>query len=103
MPIMTAVFFFFFFQMRMPKGPTVPKPFNLSTGSKRKLEDTSSEYVSLAQQVEAFQKRTPSRYHLRSRKSDEGKQTYTCTARKLHRDSLLTLLGKQSICCRPCC
>ncbi|XP_024997926.2 targeting protein for Xklp2 isoform X2 [Gallus gallus] len=58
--------------MRMPKGPTVPKPFNLSTGSKRKLEDTSSEYVSLAQQVEAFQKRTPSRYHLRSRKSDEG-------------------------------
>ncbi|XP_021272857.1 targeting protein for Xklp2 isoform X5 [Numida meleagris] len=58
--------------MRMPKGPTVPKPFNLSTGSKRKLEETSSEYVSLAQQVEAFQKRTPSRYHLRSRKSDEG-------------------------------
>ncbi|XP_065610419.1 targeting protein for Xklp2 isoform X1 [Cyrtonyx montezumae] len=58
--------------MRMPKGPTVPKPFNLSTGNKRKLEDTSSEYVSLAQQVEAFQKRTPSRYHLRSRKSDEG-------------------------------
>ncbi|XP_048818801.1 targeting protein for Xklp2 [Lagopus muta] len=58
--------------LRMPKGPTVPKPFNLSTGSKRKLEDTSTEYVSLAQQVEAFQKRTPSRYHLRSRKSDEG-------------------------------
>ncbi|NXJ10541.1 TPX2B protein, partial [Odontophorus gujanensis] len=58
--------------MRMPKGPTVPKPFNLSTGNKRKLEDTSSEYVSLAQQVEAFQKRTPSRYHLRSRRSDEG-------------------------------
>ncbi|XP_015737356.1 targeting protein for Xklp2 isoform X2 [Coturnix japonica] len=58
--------------VRMPKGPTVPKPFNLSTGSKRKLEDTSSEYVSLAEQVEAFQKRTPSRYHLRSRKSEEG-------------------------------
>ncbi|NXF40021.1 TPX2B protein, partial [Nyctibius bracteatus] len=57
---------------RMPKGRTVPKPFNLSQGNKRKLEETTSEYVSLAEQVEAFQKRTPSRYHLRSRKSDEG-------------------------------
>ncbi|KAM7091076.1 targeting protein for Xklp2 isoform 3-T5 [Ciconia maguari] len=57
---------------RMPKGCTVPKPFNLSQGSKRKLEETTSEYVSLAEQVEAFQKRTPSRYHLRSRKSNEG-------------------------------
>ncbi|NWH82956.1 TPX2B protein, partial [Piaya cayana] len=57
---------------RMPKGPTIPKPFNLSQGNKRKLEETASEYVSLAEQVEAFQKRTPSRYHLRSRKSDEG-------------------------------
>ncbi|NXX98136.1 TPX2 protein, partial [Centropus bengalensis] len=57
---------------RMPKGPTVPKPFNLSQGNKRKLEETASEYVSLAEQVEAFQKRTPSRYHLRSRKSEEG-------------------------------
>ncbi|XP_055578581.1 targeting protein for Xklp2 isoform X8 [Falco cherrug] len=58
--------------VQMPKGPTVPKPFNLSQGNKRKLEETTSEYVSLAEQVEAFQKRTPSRYHLRSRKSDEG-------------------------------
>ncbi|NXP56114.1 TPX2B protein, partial [Heliornis fulica] len=57
---------------RLPKGPTIPKPFNLSQGNKRKLEETTSEYVSLAEQVEAFQKRTPSRYHLRSRKSDEG-------------------------------
>ncbi|NWS70978.1 TPX2B protein, partial [Crotophaga sulcirostris] len=57
---------------RIPKGPTVPKPFNLSQGNKRKHEETTSEYVSLAEQVEAFQKRTPSRYHLRSRKSDEG-------------------------------
>ncbi|XP_051489326.1 targeting protein for Xklp2 isoform X2 [Apus apus] len=57
---------------RLPKGPTVPQPFNLSQGNKRKLEETASEYVSLAEQVEAFQKRTPSRYHLRSRKSDEG-------------------------------
>ncbi|NXG48891.1 TPX2B protein, partial [Psilopogon haemacephalus] len=57
---------------RLPKGPTVPKPFNLSQGSKRKLEEATSEYMSLAQQVEAFQKRTPSRYHLRSRKSEEA-------------------------------
>lgn len=56
----------------MPKGPTVPKPFNLSQGNKRKLEETTKEYVSFAEQVEAFQKRTPPRYHLRSRKSDEG-------------------------------
>ncbi|NXA03585.1 TPX2 protein, partial [Sapayoa aenigma] len=58
--------------MRMPKGCTVPKPFNLSQGNKRKFEETASEYVSFAEQVEAFQKRTPSRYHLRSRKSEEG-------------------------------
>ncbi|TRZ20818.1 hypothetical protein HGM15179_006296 [Zosterops borbonicus] len=58
--------------VRMPKGPTVPKPFNLSQGNKRKLEETTKEYVSFAEQVEAFQKRTPPRYHLRSRKSDEG-------------------------------
>uniref|UniRef100_A0A663NCL2 TPX2 microtubule nucleation factor n=1 Tax=Athene cunicularia TaxID=194338 RepID=A0A663NCL2_ATHCN len=57
--------------VRLPKGPTVPKPFNLSQGNKRKLEETTSDYVSLAEQVEAFQKRTPSRYHLRSRKSEE--------------------------------
>ncbi|NWW05632.1 TPX2B protein, partial [Oreocharis arfaki] len=57
---------------RMPKGPTVPKPFNLSQGNKRKLEEATTEYVSFAEQVEAFQKRTPPRYHLRSRKSEEG-------------------------------
>ncbi|XP_009091287.2 targeting protein for Xklp2 isoform X1 [Serinus canaria] len=58
--------------VRMPKGHTVPKPFNLSQGSKRKLEEATTEYVSFAEQVEAFQKRTPPRYHLRSRKSEEG-------------------------------
>ncbi|NWS15864.1 TPX2B protein, partial [Pachyramphus minor] len=60
--------------MRVPKGPTVPKPFNLSQGNKRKLEESTSEYVSFAEQVEAFQKRTPSRYHLRSRKPEEEGQ-----------------------------
>ncbi|NXU66928.1 TPX2B protein, partial [Horornis vulcanius] len=58
--------------VRMPKRPTVPKPFNLSQGNKRKLEEATTEYVSFAEQVEAFQKRTPPRYHLRSRKSEEG-------------------------------
>ena len=58
----------------MAKGPTIPKPFNLSQGNKRKLEEAASEYISLAQQVENFQKRTPPRYHLRSRKEDEGKE-----------------------------
>uniref|UniRef100_A0A8C3QT82 TPX2 microtubule nucleation factor n=1 Tax=Cyanoderma ruficeps TaxID=181631 RepID=A0A8C3QT82_9PASS len=58
--------------VRMPKGPTVPKPFNLSQGNKRKLEEATTDYVSFAEQVEAFQKRTPPRYHLRSRKSEEG-------------------------------
>ncbi|XP_042321815.1 targeting protein for Xklp2 isoform X2 [Sceloporus undulatus] len=57
---------------RVAKGPTIPKPFNLSQGNKRKLEENPAEYVSLAQQVENFQKRTPPRYHLRSRKDDEG-------------------------------
>ncbi|NWS35563.1 TPX2B protein, partial [Polioptila caerulea] len=58
--------------VRVPKRPTVPKPFNLSQGNKRKLEEATTEYVSFAEQVEAFQKRTPPRYHLRSRKSEEG-------------------------------
>ncbi|XP_007903342.2 targeting protein for Xklp2 isoform X1 [Callorhinchus milii] len=54
--------------MRALKGSTVPKPFNLSCGSKRKHTDMESKaYVSVAQQVEEFQRRTPSRYHLRSK------------------------------------
>ncbi|KAH0619312.1 hypothetical protein JD844_019299 [Phrynosoma platyrhinos] len=57
---------------RVAKGPTIPKPFNLSQGNKRKLDENPAEYVSMAQQVENFQKRTPPRYHLRSRKDDEG-------------------------------
>ncbi|XP_065547792.1 targeting protein for Xklp2 isoform X2 [Lathamus discolor] len=57
---------------RILRGPTIAKPFNLSQGNKRKLEENTSEYVSLAEQVEAFQKTIPPRYHLRSRKSDEG-------------------------------
>ncbi|XP_070766579.1 targeting protein for Xklp2 [Enoplosus armatus] len=52
------------------KGATVPKPFNLSTGNKRKMDEPSA-YVPMAQQIERFEKRTPDRYHLRSRKSQE--------------------------------
>ncbi|XP_061486811.1 targeting protein for Xklp2 isoform X2 [Rhineura floridana] len=57
---------------RVAKGPTIPKPFNLSQGNKRKIEEVSSEYMSLAQMVQNFQRRTPPRYHLRSRKAEEG-------------------------------
>ncbi|XP_072487734.1 targeting protein for Xklp2 isoform X2 [Notamacropus eugenii] len=57
---------------RVGKGPTIAKPFNLSKGKKRPFEETTSTYVPLAQQIEAFHKRTPSRYHLRSKKDDEG-------------------------------
>ncbi|XP_005943517.1 targeting protein for Xklp2 isoform X1 [Haplochromis burtoni] len=52
------------------KGATVPKPFNLSTGNKRKAEEASA-YVPMAQQIEQFQKRTPTRYHMHSRRSQE--------------------------------
>ncbi|XP_054465403.1 targeting protein for Xklp2 [Anoplopoma fimbria] len=52
------------------RGATVPKPFNLSTGNKREVEELAA-YVPLAQQVEQYQKRTPDRYHLRSRRSQE--------------------------------
>ncbi|KFV05313.1 Targeting protein for Xklp2-B, partial [Pterocles gutturalis] len=81
--------------VRMPKGPTVPKPFNLSQGNKRKHEESTSEYVSLAEQVEAFQKRTPSRYHLRSRKSDEGPVPAKQVKARLTNPKTPVLLTKQ--------
>lgn len=58
------------FQAKARKGATVPKPFNLSTGNKRKAEEASA-YVPMAQQIEQFQKRTPTRYHMHSRRSQE--------------------------------
>ncbi|XP_069035630.1 targeting protein for Xklp2 isoform X2 [Lepisosteus oculatus] len=54
---------------KVSKGHTIPKPFNLSSGTKRKFEETA--YVPMAQQIEQFQKRTPARYHLRSRQKEE--------------------------------
>lgn len=55
---------------RVSRGCTIIKPFNLSHGKKRALDETASTYVPLAQQIEAFHKRTPNRYHLRSKKED---------------------------------
>ncbi|KAM3833934.1 targeting protein for Xklp2-B-like [Diretmus argenteus] len=55
---------------KAPKGATVPKPFNLSVGSKRKA-DQPADYVPMAQQIQQLQRRTPARYHLRSRRSQE--------------------------------
>uniref|UniRef100_A0A2K5K387 TPX2 microtubule nucleation factor n=1 Tax=Colobus angolensis palliatus TaxID=336983 RepID=A0A2K5K387_COLAP len=55
---------------RVTKGCTIVKPFNLSQGKKRTYGETVSTYVPLAQQVEDFHKRTPNRYHLRSKKDD---------------------------------
>jgi len=50
----------------------VPKPFNLSAGSKRKAEDAAAAaYVPIAEQIAQFHKRTPDRYHLRSRQAQE--------------------------------
>lgn len=62
----------------------MPKPFNLSTSSKRKVDEPPA-YVSMAQQIERYQKQTPDRYHLRSRKSQErGEQeTVQSSYRKL--------------------
>ncbi|XP_011619069.1 targeting protein for Xklp2 [Takifugu rubripes] len=67
----------FVLQLRKPttstkttRGATVPKPFNLSRGTKRKVDETST-YVPMAQLIEQFERRTPERYHLRSRKNQD--------------------------------
>ncbi|XP_048879686.1 targeting protein for Xklp2 isoform X2 [Brienomyrus brachyistius] len=52
------------------RGTTVPKPFNLSAGTKRKFEEAKP-FVPMAQMIEQFQTQTPPRYHLRSRQRDE--------------------------------
>lgn len=57
----------------MTKGCTIVKPFNLSQGKKRTFDETACPYVPIAQQVEAFYKQTPNRYHLRSKKDDISK------------------------------
>lgn len=56
----------------------MPKPFNLSRGTKRKAEETST-FVPMAQLIQQFQNRTPERYHLRSRK-DQDKGSRLCVS-----------------------
>ncbi|XP_069507097.1 targeting protein for Xklp2-B-like isoform X2 [Ambystoma mexicanum] len=63
---------------RLPKGGrTIPKPFKLSKGNKRKHEEDAEpcKFVSTTEQVEAFFKRTPCRYHLRSRLQQNAGQS----------------------------
>ncbi|XP_036040993.1 targeting protein for Xklp2 [Onychomys torridus] len=55
---------------RVTKGCTIVKPFNLSKGKKRTFDEATSQYVPIAQQVEAFHRRTPTRYHLRNKKDE---------------------------------
>ncbi|XP_078507893.1 targeting protein for Xklp2-A-like [Lissotriton helveticus] len=54
---------------RLPKGGcTIPKPFKLSKQNKRKpAEDGPGKFVSMAEQVAAFLKDTPPRFHSLSR------------------------------------
>ncbi|XP_075756979.1 targeting protein for Xklp2 isoform X2 [Pelodiscus sinensis] len=84
---------------RVAKGPTIPKPFHLSQGNKRKFEETVSEYVPLAQQIVNFQKRTPSRYHLRSRRTDESPCPVKSLKSKLTQPKTPLLQTNQR--CRP--
>uniref|UniRef100_A0A2K5K324 TPX2 microtubule nucleation factor n=1 Tax=Colobus angolensis palliatus TaxID=336983 RepID=A0A2K5K324_COLAP len=71
---------------RVTKGCTIVKPFNLSQGKKRTYGETVSTYVPLAQQVEDFHKRTPNRYHLRSKKDDINLLPSKSSVTKICRD-----------------
>lgn len=71
---------------RVIRGCTIIKPFNLSQGKKRTFDETASTYVPLAQQVEAFHKRTPNRYHLRSKKDEIALLPSKSTVAKISRD-----------------
>lgn len=79
-----------FSQTKTVRGATVPKPFNLSRCTKRRTEETSS-FVPMAQLIEQFQKRTPERYHLRSRK-EQVKGTLLPSLFSSSRRVTLTLL-----------
>ncbi|KAM5177353.1 targeting protein for Xklp2 isoform 3-T6 [Callospermophilus lateralis] len=74
------------------KGCTITKPFNLSQGKKRTFDEAASTYVPLAQQVEAFHKRTPNRYHLRSKKEDFNVLPSKSSVTKMSRDPQTPLL-----------
>ncbi|KAG8447264.1 hypothetical protein GDO86_014652 [Hymenochirus boettgeri] len=78
-------------------GHTIPEPFNLSKGSKRKHEEANaSEFISTAEQVLSFHKRTPSRYHLRSRQKEmEGPSPVKMAKPKLTNPKTPMLQTKQ--------
>jgi len=79
-----------------PKGTTIPKPFNLSAGVKRKHSGSAAAYVPMAQQIEQYQKRTPTRYHLRSRQSqDRGPSPVKTTRPKVTNPMTPQLMTRQ--------
>lgn len=89
---------------RIPKGGhTIPRPFNL-TGAKRKHEETTSDYVSTAEQILAFSRKTPERFHLRSRQKEmEGPSPVKNVKLKLtqpHTPLLQTKLRHRPVACK---
>ncbi|XP_029417632.1 targeting protein for Xklp2 isoform X2 [Nannospalax galili] len=85
---------------RMTKGCTIIKPFNLTKGKKRTFDESASTYVSLAEQVEAFHKRTPNRYHLRNKKDDNSLLPSRSSVTKISRDPQTPVL-KTKLRARP--
>ncbi|KAM8775985.1 targeting protein for Xklp2 isoform 1-T3 [Rhynchonycteris naso] len=74
------------------KGCTIIKPFNLSQGRKRTFDEAACSYTPIAQQVEAFYKRTPNRYHLRSKRDDVALLPSKSTVAKISRDPQTPIL-----------
>ncbi|XP_029975679.1 targeting protein for Xklp2 [Salarias fasciatus] len=65
-------------QLRKPSSPiktrrgaTIPKPFKLSGGAKQKKPEEASAFVSMAQRIQQYETKTPPRYHLPSRHTQE--------------------------------
>ncbi|XP_028309054.1 targeting protein for Xklp2 isoform X2 [Gouania willdenowi] len=102
----------FISQLRKPsspakarKGATVPKPFNLSRGIRQKA-DESTAYVPMAQRIEQFQKQTPDRYHVQSRKAhDRGPSSIKQDHLKLthpHSPQLMTRQRRRTVAIKSC-
>lgn len=58
-----------FLQVKARRRATIPKPFNLSAGHRKGEE--SGAYVPMAEQIQQFHNKTPKRYHLQSRRTQE--------------------------------
>uniref|UniRef100_A0A8C5WFY6 TPX2 microtubule nucleation factor n=1 Tax=Leptobrachium leishanense TaxID=445787 RepID=A0A8C5WFY6_9ANUR len=81
-------------------GHTKSQPFNFCSRSKRKHEESTGTepYVSVAQHIYSFHKRTPSRYHLRSRQEEmEGPSAVQPTKLKLTNPKTPLLQTKQRL------